>query len=243
MRSLLGSAFANCPCPATVFDLGLTGEQRSALLERGVRVCGVPPRLMRRQAFFARRPWFLLGSPFRYTLFLDADCVVLRPIPEVEEAVRKGKLFVCNDDERDVAARCSPGVAAFYEVSYDVLKGVPAFDEGVIGLNPDKHARFLTAWLSGGMKYHTIRGNGTFRDRGPANVAWYSLHKAPPPLRPQQVYNASGEVNPDAAIVRFNRTATDAPSEWCHVLETFERKFEEGPSFPRARSRRTRGTN
>jgi hypothetical protein len=241
IRGLLGSAFANCPCPVVVYDLGLTGDQKSVLVERGVRVCGVAPRLMRGPALFARRPWFLLASPFRYTLFLDADCLVLRPIPEVEEAVRNGELFVCDDGGRDVASRCSPGIAAFYGLSHDELEGVPAFDEGVVGLDPDRHARFLSQWLSGGMGYPAIRGSGKFRDRGPANVAWYSVHRAPPPLRPREVYNTAGELDAEAAIVRFATGRDSVPDDWGPTLERFERAFEAGPPPRRGRRRRTRG--
>ena len=63
----------------------------------------------------------------------------------------------------------------------------------VIGLDPDRHRDFLSRWLTGGMRYHAIRGNSEFRDRGPGNVAWYGRHKVAPPMRPPQVYPATGE--------------------------------------------------
>ena len=244
MKAFVGSVFANWPRPVIVYDLGLKGDQKAALLERGVRVCGVPPHLMRRQALFARRPWFLLASTFRYTLFLDATCLVLRPIPEVEEAVRNGELSVCGDGEHDVASRCSPGIAAFYGVPHEELKGIPAFDEGVIGLSPDKHACFLSRWYEGGMAYHKIRGDGAFRDRGPANVAWYSLHKAPPALRPQDLYNnASAAPDSDAAIVRLPPSACDASSEWRPVVERFEKAFDMSPTTPQTTEKEIRSAN
>ncbi len=138
--------------PLCVIDLGLTDDQRSWCMQRKGVILWSAPQLyepMRRiygqfwwQAWI--KPFYLLHAPFDRMLWIDADCVVLKPLDDLFAEVREHPLFV--RDATDVITENDPRL-------YDQL-GLPDgaqtaginLNSGVVGVCTVRDRDILNAW-------------------------------------------------------------------------------------------------
>jgi hypothetical protein len=136
--------------PLTVFDAGLNPRQRRFAQEHA-RVLDLPPLLFppagdRRMWVSWNKPLFLLNSPYKYTLWIDSDCLVTGDLSPLFHLIAgAGPVVVSHWDyadypggnreelyEREPCSRFAPHMT---------------INAGVIGCGPDLASRnLLHAW-------------------------------------------------------------------------------------------------
>lgn len=165
-----------------VFDLGLTSRQREKLADwPGVRV--LPrPNLPAPQAAMADvqkpeawlKPVLMTHTPFDETLWIDADCIVLRDLSPIWKRVASGpfivmdpfQLYIRNKDELYGMLPTPPGC----------LPSLYA-NTGVFGFRRDRDWNLLAAWTYAFQAAvdAKLRALVAFQDQGLFNWALYRL--------------------------------------------------------------------
>src|SRR3954468_21574661 len=89
LLALLGSLTLNWPGhpPVRVYDLGLEASTLHLLEESGIAVERVPPFCSHWRRHFTWKLWCLQQAPARDVLWIDASCLVLRPLDETFRAL------------------------------------------------------------------------------------------------------------------------------------------------------------
>jgi len=134
LLALLGSLTLNWPGhpPVLVYDLGLAPQTRRRLHEAGVAVAEVSPFCAHWRRHFAWRLWCLWQAPARHLLWLDADCLVLRPLDEVLAAARgTGYFFTTTHEplEREASVEACAGCG----LEPEFRRGKLALASGLMG--------------------------------------------------------------------------------------------------------------
>lgn len=121
LRALIGSVRANWPdAPElVVFDIGLSAESRAFLDRCGVKTIVVPPFCPHWRHHYTWKLWCLVESPADTILWLDAGCVVLRPLNEILSVIMQLGYFAIPNhfslmEESSDAARTAFGVSREY---------------------------------------------------------------------------------------------------------------------------------
>lgn len=138
--------------PVCVIDLGLTEEQRRwCVAHRGVIVWRKPKLFAPMRRIFRQhwwqawiKPFYFLQSPFDRALWIDADCVVLRPLDEVFQKLEKQALFF--RDGTSVVTENDPRLYQELPISPDVCTRGINVNSGVVGLDRQRDAEILDSW-------------------------------------------------------------------------------------------------
>jgi hypothetical protein len=96
LLSLLGSLDLNWPGHPRirVYDLGIDDKTLGTLSRHGIEVVPVPPFCPHWRRHFTWKIWCWNDAPARDILWIDAGVVVLQPMDEVFEAIRRIGYFV-----------------------------------------------------------------------------------------------------------------------------------------------------
>lgn len=204
--------------PLACADLGLTEDQCNWLIKHHVHLIddpvpphvfktltgpasiAGPPDLPERERLIWKKPWLIAVSPFIYTLWLDADTVVLDDLIPLFTSVQDKGVQVFIDAESELS-RNPPNLYELFPPSTDAPE-LP-INSGVVGLCLDRDAELIYAW-----RYlieqvihdrHLRHNNVTFSDQGA--LIWalrdYGVRSTGHANRWNRVANGLGEANRD----------------------------------------------
>ena len=138
--------------PICVIDLGLSEQQRHWCLQHPSVVVWRKPKLfapMRRiyrqhwwQAWI--KPFYFLQSPFDRSLWIDADCVALKPLHELFEKLDRQPLFF--RDGTSVVTENDPRLYQYLPIPEGVSTIGTNVNSGVVGLDRQRDAAILNSW-------------------------------------------------------------------------------------------------
>jgi len=151
LQCLVTSLAGNSPATSVVVtDLGLTDTQGEWLRRRGVTVkpkphdCLLAVPVGHELWQIWNKPVWMAYSGLDQCLWLDADCVILRPLDAIlDELAANGSFAVRHTYD---TAYPLPNDPSLYEL-FPVLHEIPyPPNNGVVGLDPDRDADLLMQW-------------------------------------------------------------------------------------------------
>ena len=138
--------------PLCVVDIGLTDLQRTWCIERKNVILWTPPQIyepMRRiygqfwwQAWI--KPFYLLHAPFDRMLWIDADCVALKPLDGLFEQIGQHPVFV--RDNTEVVTENDPRLYDELPLPEGTQTSGINLNSGVVGLCRRRDHNILNAW-------------------------------------------------------------------------------------------------
>lgn len=152
LQFLVRSLRALSQRPVCVIDLGLTESQRNWCLDIGNVLVWAPPVLYEpmqriRERFWWQawiKPYYLLQAPFDRVLWIDADCVVVKPLDQIFEQLRSAPLFV--RDGTTVVTENDPRLYEHLRLPADASTSGVNVNSGVVGLCKVRDRNILSAW-------------------------------------------------------------------------------------------------
>ncbi len=188
LKMLVESIRDSNDIPFRCIDLGMSDHQKRWCYDCGVNLIdgvrivdqmatvfeGVSKyRPIRRFASLWAKPWLISLSPFRDTIWIDSDAVVLRPLTELFDRLKSGIVAIADGNY--------PAGSLNSEKLYELLP-VPRLTDhyinsGVIGLRMDRDREFLEAWkycvTQAGIR-EEVRDAVAWHDQG---AALWAIHK------------------------------------------------------------------
>jgi len=174
-------------CPVEVFDLGLTDSQKEWIELHPQRTLRELPRWINRVSRLQRvrewptwlKPFYLLHSRFDRTLWIDADCIVLRDPSAALELVRKQPLVT-----KDVAPVLVSNHSDLYHyLPVEHVDSTLRLNAGVVGLDRQRDAELLGAWAwAVQWAARNLRLRNRFRWFDQGALLWALQRVSAPPL-------------------------------------------------------------
>lgn len=157
LLALIGSANCNWPNHPRilVYDLGMTDKTLERLESASVEVRKVPAFCPHWRKYFTWKFWCLTDIPAKAYLWLDAGTCILRPMPEVFEAIEKFGYFCCTN-HWDLKKNMSMEKQRALGLSDNKLAGMVSINSGVFGLKKDSAGNEL---INKGMQIALIEKN------------------------------------------------------------------------------------
>ena len=152
LQFLIRSLSAVSSTPICLIDLGLTESQRNWCLDNSnvllwsLPVFYRPMRMIRERDWWQAwvKPYYLVQAPFDRVLWIDADCVVLKPLDAVFETLRKGPIFI--RDGTDVNTENDPRLYDHLPLPVGAITQGVNVNSGVVGVCKKRDRRILSAW-------------------------------------------------------------------------------------------------
>ncbi len=134
--------------PVTLFDLGLSPEQRQWCMDRGIALRTIPlvvPATLHGWQTW-NKPFYLEASPYEHTLWLDADCVVRGSLGPLFQAIAEKPVLIRHWD----AVYAGPNDERLYDrfPTRTRFASTRVVNAGVIGIRKsrDLPAPWFRAW-------------------------------------------------------------------------------------------------
>jgi hypothetical protein len=139
--------------PVCVIDLGLTETQRNWCLDIGNIIVWSTPELYQpmqriRDRFWWQawiKPFYLVQAPFDRVLWIDADCVVLKPLDDLFGQIRVAPFFV--RDGTTVVTENDPRLYDHLRLPENTVTSGINLNSGVVGLCKIRDRDLLSAWV------------------------------------------------------------------------------------------------
>lgn len=136
-------------CDVTVVDLKLSETSRRRLVDAGGKLrcppsnCAMPDDIYGWQTW--NKPFYLIDSPYKSTLWLDADCLMVQSPDKLFNAISRGPLMLQHWNSR---AYEWPEEAFWTSVNVRCPSNSLAVNAGVLGFSPDRFVdgRLLKHW-------------------------------------------------------------------------------------------------
>jgi hypothetical protein len=202
--------------PLAVVDLGLNDEQRAWCRSQPSRtVQTIARRIVRDVPRWQQwnKPYFIAQSPFRRTLWIDADCVVVGDLAPLFEELDCGP-FVAEHWDDPYLQPNAELLYRFFPVPVRTRAG-QGLNSGVVGLDVARDVRLLKAWrrLSGvALDSYAVRTLISWFDEGTMHWAIQSA-MAIDRILPRPGWNRFMTSQPSADPIIFLLSLTRRPDD------------------------------
>lgn len=157
--------------PICVFDLGLTHAQRYWLDRASVDIVEMPHRMVGNHIngwATYNKPFYLLNNRFSRCLWIDADCIVTRPLDALFASLSKDVPLIIRHAAVTDETRNKDG---FYELAPSIQSRLPPHqlpNNGVIGFDKENpaHLHILRHWAM-------VVATAALSPEMQATIAWY----------------------------------------------------------------------